>query len=82
MEVFTLNKGETHIALFQLLKANSMCSTGGEAKIMISEGLVKVNDEVTTVKRLKINPEHIVEYNGVQVRVVLDETENEVTEEK
>lgn len=82
MDVFTLNKGEAHIALFQLLKANSMCSTGGEAKIMISEGMVKVNDEVTTVKRLKIKPEHVVEYNGVQVRVVIAETEKETTEKE
>jgi ribosome-associated protein len=37
-----------HIALFQLLKATHVCGTGGEAKIMIAEGLVTVDGEVET----------------------------------
>lgn len=69
MDIFTLRVGEEYIALFQLLKANSMCGTGGEAKIMISEGLVKVNGAVTTVKRLKIRPDDVVEFNGATVGV-------------
>jgi ribosome-associated protein len=58
-----------HIALFQLLKATHLCGTGGEAKIMIGEGLVTVGGEVETRLRKKIRVGEIVEYNGEQITV-------------
>lgn len=61
--------GET-IDLFQLLKAAHLCGTGGEAKIMIGEGLVTVDGEVETRKRCKIRRGQTVEYNGDSVTVV------------
>ena len=62
-------KGET-IDLFQLLKAAHLCGTGGEAKIVIGEGLVTVDGEVETRKRCKIRREQTVEFNGDKVAVV------------
>lgn len=59
-----------HIDLFQLLKAAHLCGTGGEAKIMIGEGLVTVDGEVETRKRKKIRRGQTVEYNGEKVTVV------------
>ncbi len=58
-----------HIALFQLLKATHLCGTGGEAKIMIGEGLVTVDGDVETRLRKKIRVGEIVEYNGEQITV-------------
>jgi len=58
-----------HIALFQLLKATHLCGTGGEAKIMIAEGLVTVDGEVETRLRKKIRSGEVVEYNGEQIIV-------------
>lgn len=56
-----------HIALFQLLKATHLCGTGGEAKIMIAEGLVSIDGETETRLRKKIRPGQTVEYNGEQI---------------
>ena len=58
-----------HIALFQLLKATHLCGTGGEAKIMIGEGLVTVDGEVETRLRKKIRTENVVEFNGEKIIV-------------
>ena len=58
-----------HIALFQLLKATHLCGTGGEAKMMISEGLVTVDGDVETRLRKKIRVGETVEYNGEQITV-------------
>ena len=68
MDEFKL-KGET-IDLVQLLKAAHLCGTGGEAKIVIEDGLVTVDGEVETRKRCKIRREQTVEYNGDSVTVV------------
>jgi len=58
-----------YIALFQLLKATHLCGTGGEAKIMIAEGLVTVDGDVETRLRKKIRVGETVEYNGEQITV-------------
>ncbi len=58
-----------YIALFQLLKATHLCGTGGEAKIMIGEGLVTVDGDVETRLRKKIRIGEVVEYNGEQITV-------------
>ena len=59
-----------HIALFQLLKANHLCGTGGEAKVMIREGLVTVDGEVETRLRKKIRVGEVVTYDGNQIAVI------------
>jgi ribosome-associated protein len=60
--------GET-IDLFQLLKAAHLCGTGGEAKIMIDEGLVTVDGNIETRKRCKIRIGQTVEFNGEKITV-------------
>ena len=59
-----------HIALFQLLKATHRCGTGGEAKIMISEGLVTVDGDVETRLRKKIRVGQTVQYNNDKIVVL------------
>ena len=56
-----------HIRLCDLLKFTSLCQTGGEAKIVISDGLVTVNGEVCTMRGKKIFPGDVVEYQGRKI---------------
>ncbi len=60
------------IELCKLLKIANMVGGGGEAKIVISEGYVLVNNEVEFQKRKKVYQDDIIEFNGeiVQVNVV------------
>lgn len=45
-----------YIKLQDLLKFAAVASTGGEAKLMVQEGLVQVNGEVCTMRGKKIRP--------------------------
>lgn len=57
------------IKLQDLLKFASLVSTGGEAKIIIQAGEVRVNGEVCTMRGKKIRPGDIVELDGQQLTV-------------
>ena len=64
------------IKLQDLLKFANLVSTGGEAKIIIQEGEVKVNGEVCTMRGKKIRPGDIVELDaGTKLKVVASATE-------
>lgn len=67
MVEFTL-KGE-FIPLIQLLKAASLVQSGGEAQMVVSEGLVKYNGVVDYRKRLKVKQGDIVEFRGTIIKV-------------
>jgi ribosome-associated protein len=58
-----------YIELYKILKIGNMAASGGEAKFIISEGLVQVNGEVETRKRRKTRAGDIVECNGEQVKI-------------
>ena len=45
-----------YIKLQDLLKFAAIASTGGEAKIMVQEGEIRVNGEVCTQRGKKIRP--------------------------
>ncbi|MGI6403514.1 MAG: RNA-binding S4 domain-containing protein [Oscillospiraceae bacterium] len=49
------------IKLDSFLKFAGVCGTGGEAKILISEGCVLVNGETCTMRGKKLYPGMIVE---------------------
>ena len=57
------------IKLQDLLKFANLVGTGGEAKIIIQEGEVKVNGEICTMRGKKIRPGDIVELDGQQLTV-------------
>ncbi|MCI5193873.1 MAG: RNA-binding S4 domain-containing protein [Candidatus Electrothrix sp. AU1_5] len=61
---------DEYIELYKLLKLANLAASGGEAKYMISEGLVRVNGEVDTRKRRKTRVGDTVEYEGGLVMVV------------
>ncbi|HEB70635.1 MAG TPA: RNA-binding S4 domain-containing protein [Desulfobulbus sp.] len=66
----TLAIHDDYIELYKVLKIENMAASGGEAKFLISEGLVRVNGLVDTRKRRKTRPGEIVEYNGEEVRII------------
>lgn len=57
------------IKLDALLKFAGLCETGGEAKIAVLEGRVKVNGEVCAMRGRKIRPGDTVEYGGRRIEV-------------
>lgn len=52
------------IKLQDLMKFGNMVSTGGEAKVMILDGQVKVDGEVCLMRGKKIRPGNVVEFDG------------------
>lgn len=58
------------IPLCDLLKKVGLCESGGHAKAVIAEGLVKVDNEVELRKRCKIKETQVVDFEGQQVTVV------------
>ncbi|OUR96887.1 RNA-binding protein [Halobacteriovorax marinus] len=69
MKEFGLS-GREFIPLCDLLKAAGLCATLERSKVVISQGEVKVDDEVEIRKRCKIRPSQIAEFEGQQVKVV------------
>ena len=58
-----------YIELIQMLKATGLCSTGGMAKMVVEDGLVKVDGAVEMRKRCKIRQGQKVEFEGEVVEV-------------
>ena len=66
----TIKINTEFIKLDQFLKWADLVPTGTEAKILISEGLVKVNGEVETRRGKKIRPGDLIEVEGNSIMVV------------
>ena len=54
-----------YIKLDSLLKFAAVVGTGGEAKYVISEGMVSVNGEVCTMRGKKLRPGDKVSFQGL-----------------
>jgi ribosome-associated protein len=61
---------DEYIELNKLLKASGVCDTGGQAKMIVEDGLVTVDGETETRKRRKIKDGMIVEYGAHRVKVI------------
>lgn len=57
------------IKLEALLKYAAVTGTGGEAKLVIADGMVKVNGEVCTQRGKKLRPGDIVEFADSTIKV-------------
>jgi len=58
-----------YIELDKLLKRENLAASGGEARYLISQGLVEVNGVPETRKRRKLYADDVASFNGVEVRV-------------
>ncbi len=69
-EIPTTTIRDSFIELYKILKRENMAASGGEAKYIISQGMVRVNGEVETRKRRKTVAGDVVECNGEKVMVL------------
>ena len=58
-----------YIDLLQFLKATGIAATGGEAKMLVDEGFIRVNGEDESRRRRKLRP-------GDRVDIALDPLES------
>jgi ribosome-associated protein len=61
-------RGE-HITLDALLKATGLAHSGGGAKVLITEGQVRVNGEVDTRRGRKLRAGDVVQFGSQRVRL-------------
>ena len=67
MEVINLR--EDYIKLGQALKAAGLVDTGAEAKIVIQDGLVRVNGQIEIQRGKKLAAGDMVEYRGKTIKI-------------
>lgn len=65
----TINLREDYIKLGQALKAAGLVESGVEAKIVILDGLVKVNGNVETQRGKKLVDGDIVSFDGEKIEI-------------
>ena len=58
-----------YIKLDSMLKFAAAVGTGGEAKYVISEGMVNVNGEVCTMRGKKLRAGDVVEFQGMEFEI-------------
>ncbi len=68
MEIIKLR--EDYIKLGQALKAANLVEDGVDAKFVIQDGLVKVNNEIDTRRGRKLVAGDIVSFDGKQIKIV------------
>lgn len=68
METITLR--DEYIKLGQALKAAGLVGSGVEAKIVIQEGLVKVDGNVEYQRGKKLYDGAVIEFEGQTVKIV------------
>lgn len=68
MDTFNL-QGQEFIQLNQLMKILNWVSSGGEANMLIDEGLVKVNGVLEKRRRNKLKAGMLVEFNNQKVKI-------------
>lgn len=60
---------EEYIKLGQALKAANLVSSGVEAKVVIQDGLVKVNGQVELQRGKKLHVGDVIEFENKQVKI-------------
>ncbi|WP_373600170.1 S4 domain-containing protein YaaA [Paraclostridium bifermentans] len=58
------------IKLDQFLKLADIASTGGHAKFLIQEGLVKVNGEIETRRGKKLRSNDVIDVEGNKIKIL------------
>ena len=70
MTEIKIREYEEYIKLGQALKKAGLVGSGVEAKMVVQDGLVKVNGEIDTRRGKKLVGGDTFEYNGTIVKVV------------
>lgn len=69
MKTYELN-GEEYIELIKLLKSIRIAESGGQAKLMVEDGLVFRNGEQEFRKRAKLRSGDLIEVFEYKIRIV------------
>ena len=59
------------VELYKILKFEGLVTTGGEAKLLIGDGQVKVNGEIETRRRRKMMAGDVIEFRGDRLQLQL-----------
>ena len=59
------------VELYKILKFEGLVSSGGEAKLLIGDGQVRVNGEVETRRRRKMLNADVIEFRGENLQLKL-----------
>jgi ribosome-associated protein len=69
METFEL-KGEVYIELIKLLKIMRISESGGQAKMMVEDGLILRNGEPEFRKRAKLRSGDLIEVFDHEIKII------------
>ncbi|MEX0738894.1 MAG: RNA-binding S4 domain-containing protein [Pseudohongiella sp.] len=58
------------VELYKILKFEGLVGSGAEAKSVVADGMVLVNDVIETQKRKKIVTGDVIEFAGHRMRIV------------
>lgn len=70
METSSFELRGEYIELCNLLKLAGIANSGGQGKLMVSDGIVKVDGNVETRRTAKIRAGQVVECLGETIKVV------------
>lgn len=59
------------VELYKVLKFEGLVGSGGEAKLVVDNGLVRLNGEVETRKRKKVVSGDVIEFDQTRIKLVL-----------
>lgn len=62
-------RGEEYIELIKLLKSMRISESGGQAKLMVEDGLVYRNGEPEFRKRAKLRAGDVIEVLGYTIKI-------------
>jgi len=65
------------IRLDQFLKAHAVVGTGGQAKLLIQDGQILVNDEIETRRRRQLHHGDVVQFEDQRLTVAFESGESE-----
>ena len=60
------------VELYKVLKFEGLVGSGGEAKLVIADGLVRLNGAVETRKRKKLVSGDVIEFGDEKLRLQLN----------
>ena len=71
MEVIEVVIKREPVELYKVLKFEGLVGSGGEAKLVVDNGLVRLNGEVETRKRKKVVSGDVIEFDQTRMKLVL-----------
>lgn len=70
METTSFELNGEYIELCNLLKLAGLANSGGQGKLMVSDGIVKVDDNIETRRTAKIRAGQVVQCMDQQIKVI------------